>query len=145
MSESDSVKWGPIYWRFLHMATLLHGRVWSTAIVACLDSVIRCIPEEQASESARAFLRENPLPTSESDYVLPLYSQGPFEWVNRLHNFANRVSKPPKAVYSLIQSEIKTVDWLRLPDDIPYQETPAYTPDSPNVSSSVIVQANTTE
>ncbi len=136
MTAPLPLHWGPFYWRFMHVATLLHGRSWSPQIVATLDSVLRNIPDQVSVNTVRTFLADNPLPLIQSDYLSPDYSQGPFEWVNRLHNFVRaHSSMSPKNPYSLLQSEMKAVDWLRLPDDVSYQQTPAYTPDSPTLPS----------
>jgi hypothetical protein len=162
----DPVQWGPIYWRFMHIATLLHGRAWSREIVACLSAVDRCIPDTTCKETAREFLASNPLPSSDSEYVSEMFARGPFEWVNRFHNFVSaakkstalstsehlpistsmidrNVTKTPNTGISLISSEVQTIDWLRLSDDPLYQQTPAYTPDSP-VSIGLITRENHT-
>jgi len=145
MSTYDPEQWGPIYWRFMHIATLLHGRAWSRQIVACLSAIVRCIPDHVCKETARMFLDANPLPSNDADYTSEIFSSGPFDWVNRFHNFVTAAKKthpssslaPSHSIHpgiSLISSEVQTIDWLRLSDDPLYQQTPAYTPESPVTS-----------
>ena len=145
--------WGPIYWRFMHMATLLHGKEWTPQIVQCLLSIIRCIPDAVCGRTAELFLEKNPLPMSKSEYLMENNLLGPFEWVNRFHNYvtstkpsttsARTVRRSAKRkgrmasdsgqkCVSLAASEIQTIQWLRLRDDPIAQQTPAYTPESPS-------------
>jgi hypothetical protein len=111
----DSRRWGPHFWRFLHLYTALGPRTWTPDSVACVTSLLKTLPCDVCTKHALAYLSQNPpVPLKETHTAL-----SPSEWVLELHNHvaAKHAHSTTVAKWDVSHLSAAVVSWLQLPTD----------------------------
>ena len=104
-------RWGPTFWKYLHMASIFYGD-WDITITKCITSTVSVIPCDICKNHALEFLKNNEMGVQ----TIP-----PFKYINNLHNSVNSANGHREL--DLNTSFKQTVSWLKLPDDV--DEKPA--------------------
>jgi len=114
----SSRRWGPHFWRFLHIYVALNPGGWNKDTRLCVVSLLRTLPCEVCRQHAVEYLAQNPIETSNASNEGSGRENSPSQWVLNLHNHvAANHSESKQMPWSFEKVQSAVICWLMLPGE----------------------------